>query len=171
MIDTIYLDMDGVLADFDKRYTELFGAQPDLIKKKNWNENWNTFVKGGNFRVLDWYPRAEEFLRGIEDLVEEYYDENAIWINVEILSSSGGEEMYEDISNQKKQWLLNRGILYRANIVPGKRFKSEYASTHSILIDDTESVIEDFNNAGGNALLYTGNVEKTLSDLRDLLFT
>jgi hypothetical protein len=37
MIDTIYLDMDGVIADFDKHYSSIYGCNcRDDPNKHNW---------------------------------------------------------------------------------------------------------------------------------------
>ena len=42
----IYLDMDGVLTDFEKKYEELFGVRPDEVqaRTKHFWENWQEFV-------------------------------------------------------------------------------------------------------------------------------
>ena len=46
MITKIYLDMDGVLCDFEKRYKKLFDELPEYSRRnKEWSENWTTFVE------------------------------------------------------------------------------------------------------------------------------
>jgi hypothetical protein len=144
MIEKIYLDMDGVLTDFEKRYIELFGAAAYTFAKKPklWNSNWIQFVEEKHFETLDWFPGGKELLSTVIKT----------GIPFEILSSSGGEDFYEDIKSQKINWLVENGIDCPINVVPGKRFKRDYATPTSLIIDDTESVIRNFKEAGGNAI-------------------
>jgi hypothetical protein len=155
----IYLDLDGVLADFDKRYFHLFNETPGETRdKKNFNPNWKTFVLGKNFESLDWFPGAQDLLQYVSDL----------GVTVEILSSSGGERFQGEVTAQKLKWLADHGIHFKANIVPGRKLKKNYAHTHAILIDDTPDVIEDFNRAGGNGILHT-SFDDTLPKLKRIL--
>ena len=61
-ITKIYLDMDGVLSDFNKRYKEIFkqNAASSRERGEKHDDNWNTFVDGKNFETLDWYPGGKE---------------------------------------------------------------------------------------------------------------
>jgi hypothetical protein len=74
---------------------------------------------------------------------------NSLDIPKEICSSTAYEETYEDIKAQKEKWLKDHKIKWKANFVPGKRYKYKFATPSSIIIDDTYSVIEDWNEAGG----------------------
>jgi len=45
-ISKIYLDMDGVICDFHKRYTELFGTLPERDdKSKTFHKNFDKFIE------------------------------------------------------------------------------------------------------------------------------
>lgn len=156
----IYLDMDGVLCDFDKRYFHLFNETPHETRdKKNFNPNWKEFVLGGNFATLDWFPGAKELLKFIATIPN---------VDVEILSSSGGERFQSTVTVQKLKWLEDHGVKYKANIVPGRKLKKNYAHEHAILIDDTPDVVEDFNHAGGNGILHK-SAEDTIPKLKKIL--
>ena len=49
-ISMIYLDMDGVIADFTKRYKELYRMEPkDAEKKKQFDKFFNEFIATGQF--------------------------------------------------------------------------------------------------------------------------
>ena len=79
----IYLDMDGVLTDFEKKYEELFGVRPIEVKHrtKHFWENWQTFIQGENFVHLEKHKDADKLLSFVTSLR----------VPVEILSSSGGQ--------------------------------------------------------------------------------
>ena len=51
-------------------------------------------------------------------------------------------------------WLQTHGITFTPNFVPGKKYKYKYAAPDKIIIDDTESVIEDWRKAGGIGILH-----------------
>jgi len=158
----LYLDLDGVLANFETRYHELFGqSSKEGRDKKEFGNNWPNFVKGENFANLDKWPGADQLLYFVERL-RIFHD-----VKVEILSSSGGEKFHNEVSEQKTRWLKTHNIHYKTNFVPGRIHKSKYATPYSVLIDDTPDVIDNFNNAGGIGILHT-NLEKTLERLRDI---
>jgi hypothetical protein len=75
-------------------------------------------------------------------------------VPTQILSSTANEERYDDISKQKMIWLQTHGITFNPIFVPGKRHKYKYAAPDKIIIDDTESVIDDWRKAGGIGILH-----------------
>ena len=166
MISKIYLDMDGFLTNFEKRYEELFGMKPSDVDRHSresyfW-DNWEAFVRGGNFETLDMLPDAEvllNFARLIQKTME---------IPVEILSSSGGDKFHETVTLQKKEWLRKHGIDFYPNIVNGGSRKALFALPDSVLIDDTERVINGFVKAGGIGILHTSACD-TIERMKPLL--
>lgn len=145
-IDKVFIDMDGVIADFEKRYFEKFGVTPETTRnKKNFGNYFDTFINDGEFAKLDKMPDT--------DLLISYL--NSLSIPKEILSSTASPEWHSMIAPQKYFWLNKNKISYPANFVPGKKHKSKYATPDSVLIDDTESVIEAWNKAGGIGILHT----------------
>lgn len=156
---TLYLDLDGVLADFTKRYIELYDEHPDETRgRKNFSKNWAHFIEDRNFATLDKFPGCDTLLYYVSEL------EKNRGINVQILSSSGGEQFHHMVEAQKKLWLISNGLFYKRNIVSSRKLKKNYATPHSILIDDTEDVIADFNEAGGIGILHK-NVADTIKTL------
>lgn len=152
--------MDGVLCDFEKRFTELYGKDAlGARDRKNFTTNWPNFIMDGNFESLEWFPGGKELL----DFIQNETD----W-EVEILSSSGGEKFHSEVAAQKVVWLCDKGIPYKANIVPGRKYKTAYATPETILIDDTEDIIVNFNAAGGVGILHK-DINETLAKLRTLL--
>ena len=152
--------MDGVLCNFEKRFTELYGKDAlGARDRKNFTTNWPNFIMDGNFESLEWFPGGKELL----DFIQNETD----W-EVEILSSSGGEKFHSEVAAQKVVWLCDKGIPYKANIVPGRKHKTAYATPETILIDDTEDIIVNFNAAGGLGILHK-DANETLAKLRTLL--
>lgn len=158
----IFLDMDGVLTDFEKRYVEKYGEFPkDLDKRRQhfW-DNWKKFVDDREFETLDKHAHCDELLQTVAMFASR-------GIPVEILSSSGGGYSHEIVAEQKKTWLKKHGIDYHANIVPGGGHKRKFASAWNILVDDTESVITRYRGAGGTAIHHT-DIKETIKRLHEL---
>lgn len=152
----IYLDMDGVIADFEKRYEALYHMHPrEAEKHQQFNKFFDEFIATKQFATLDLMPGA---VVGMNYL-------NTLGIPVEILSSTASQERYDAISKQKRTWLQINNITYKENFVPGKRFKYQFATPDSVIIDDTESVIRDWRKAGGIGILHK-DWSTTISILR-----
>ena len=85
-----------------------------------------------------------------------------------MLTSSGGQKHHNEVARQKKVWLKKMGIAYKPNVVPGRKYKTEYAAEGVVLIDDTEEIINNFNAAGGIGIHHT-DVNITVKTLQSLL--
>jgi hypothetical protein len=142
MISKIYLDMDGVVADFHKRYVDLFKMTPtESREQKEFHPHWKEFILTNQFASLDWWYDGQELLDYIKTIDSK--------VQIEMLTSSGGLKYHDQVKEQKLHWLKEKGITYKANVVAGRRKKAEYATPDVILVDDTLDVIESFNAAGG----------------------
>lgn len=151
--------MDGVICDFEKRFVDLYGEDAlKLRDRKNFTKFWPEFIKTKQFEELEWFPGGQELLKYLKQYS----------VEIEILSSSGGVKHHDLVKEQKKVWLKKNGIVYKPNIVPGRKRKKEYAKKDIILIDDTEDVVADFNRAGGIGILHK-DVKETIKTLETLL--
>lgn len=155
----IYLDMDGVLADFNGRFEQLFGERPveQYAKAKHFYNHWDEFVETEQFRTLEVLTGAVELMNLCDSLE----------VPVEILSSTSNEKYHEKVAPQKLEWLEKNGITYKPNFVPGGTKKANHAEPWSILIDDSRHVVDTYRAAGGTAILHE-NFEKTKEQLLKL---
>ena len=139
---TLYLDMDGVLCNFDKAYRAL---DPDKTDRKKFREAVLTY---NIFEDLEFMPDAQELLNYVSKLEG---------INIEILTSMGtfDAQQGQAAKYQKMHWLNKKNIPYKPNFVRTKEEKSQYATENSILVDDSTGCIKPFNAKGGHGILHT----------------
>jgi predicted protein tyrosine phosphatase len=151
--------MDGVLCNFEKRYTELYGHVSEQVRRSEFRKNFDDFIKTKQFANLELMDDGLELIVRL----------NSLTIPKQILSSTAYDEVWETISEQKKHWLNQYQVKWPDPIfVPGKRHKYKYAQPDTIIIDDTLSVIEDWEKAGGIAIHHR-NTSTTLEHLKSIL--
>jgi len=156
MINKIFVDMDGVLADFNSRFVELFGHPPSESRNK-FGQHWRTLVDDKHFENFDLHEGATELVEFLNSVKHR--------ADIAILSSSGGFKDHASVQSQKIKWLCKNNIVFPAIIVPGRWYKKGFASITSFLIDDTKDVCEDFEFAGGLVSLHT-NAKETIDKLK-----
>jgi len=145
-ISKIYLDMDGVIADFDNRYKQLYKIYPsEADTYKVFDSFFAQFIADEQFAKLDLLPDAVELIEYLKTLS----------IPTEILSSTSSERRDADIRKQKLEWLDKHGITFPVNLVPGKRFKKDYSNSSVLLIDDTSVNIDQWRREGGIGILHS----------------
>lgn len=151
----LYLDMDGVLANFHKAYRVY---DPEFDRKKFRQAVMDYKI----FEDLEPMPNAMALLAFVETLD----------VDIEILTSMGTFDTVQgaEAKRQKLVWLKKHGIPYPANFVRTKSEKAKYASPFSILIDDSIGCITPFNEARGHGILYEDSSQKdSLLQLRNLV--
>lgn len=140
VINQVYLDMDGVLTNFDVETVR------ELQDKGEWKDKgFPTFVKKKGFEHLG--------MLGDAKLLVHYLQNTGVKIS--ILSSAGSAgSMYPEVVKQKKEWLKKHGLDFPTIIVEHKEMKKDYAKKHALLIDDTKQNCKDFKEAGGRAICH-----------------
>jgi len=138
---TLYLDMDGVLADFNKEYLK---HDPQKADRKRFR---SAVIDDKIFEKLDFMPDTEELLNHVSKLHD---------VKIEILTSMGTHDPFQGnaAKEQKLTWLEKHNIPYRANFVRSKSEKAQYATPTSILIDDSPGCIGPFIEKGGHGILH-----------------
>jgi len=146
----IYVDMDGVIADFDQSIVDIFGEE---YSNKIANEFWKkTCVEAEVFRKM---PPIQEGIDMIDSLIG--------LGQVCFMTSTGGMPHHIDIAKQKLDWLHAHGlgdlpVAFCMNTAG----KGLYAQRRAILIDDRSKVCTEWNLKGGQAILFTRDAVKEI---------
>jgi 5'-nucleotidase len=151
----LFLDLDGVFADFEAHYLECFGAH---CSEHDDDELWaNIDAHGTFFLDLPMCPGAAEFLETVKHL------------NPAILTACPKTNTSLH-ATQKRQWAYkNMPGLSIFTVVGGKNKAQFVKSYRDILIDDFEKNCSAWRAAGGLAIQHDGDFERTTTKLRYLM--
>lgn len=148
----IYLDMDGVIADFDCFFKCSFGVLPSQVSSE---ERWQRVVEHPNY----W---ADLPKKNDADKLVNYLREYGFTILTGVPVIGGKKAEVE-----KKIWLKKHYGMDKDIICCLGREKSKFCRTGDILIDDWAPNIERWIQAGGIGILHT-SIENTLEQLKQL---
>jgi DNA-binding Lrp family transcriptional regulator len=158
----IYLDMDGVVADFDKRFTDLAGMGPSEFEEKYGKNAFWDFIDEGDNKLVFWIgipPMSDA--KQLVDFVSNY--------DYEMLTAP----------SLKKQSVMGKGLWMKnqtnKGLFPFKpkvnyksaKNKKDFAAPNHILIDDREDNINSWIAAGGIGILHT-SASSTINQLKKL---
>lgn len=150
----VYVDMDGVLTDFDKAVRAIGGERglPDDASKEDTDQMFKRIDEAGPefWSGMDWMPGAKKLWEKIR-------------LFNPVLLSSPGDLRY---AKRGKQDWVNKNI-------PGvtlylDKDKYQWAERDAVLIDDSAKNIGAWRQAGGIGILHE-NPEKTEIELLSLL--
>ncbi len=159
----IYLDMDGVIADFNTRFKDLSGIEPREFESKYGRKAFWDFIDEEN-KIKFWVGIPP--MPGASELVS-YISKH----DYEILTAPS---IKDQSRLGKNLWVRN----HVGDIFPSKpkvtfKFSKEKhkvkqnLSQFDILIDDRQSIIDNWNNAGGFGILYQ-STPQAIADLKKL---
>lgn len=156
----LYVDLDGVLTDFDRQFYELTGTLPTDFKTihgpKTDDAKWTKVEKDGGLYFwshMYWMPDGRKLWDYIKGK------------NVEILSAPSRHVTNSELG--KKLWckrFLGKDIPLNLEYAQNKH---KFAGPHNILIDDMEENVNDWRNKGGIAILHK-SADDTISKLKEL---
>ena len=152
----IYSDMDGVLTDFDKSFEKYSkGIPPREYEKKFGKDGFWKLIDGegkvGFWVGMPWMEDAKQYW----DYIKNY--------DVELLSSPSRSETSR---LGKRLWVRNNMPGIKLTLAQAYN-KKNYAEPNHILIDDRESNIEQWREAGGIGILHTSAAD-TINQLKAL---
>jgi|SRR5579859_1686753 len=165
-VNTIYVDLDGVLADFDKFVLENVGRTFQHQVKNLAQEDaemWN-FLKGVPQLYLNLEPTA--YAHQLWNHIMSF------GANVEILTAIPRRTFITEAEQNKRDWVARHiDPRVKVNIGPFSADKWKFAKPADILIDDRSDNIQQWINDGfGIGLLhYYTNHENTITKLTDIV--
>ena len=153
MIKTIYLDMDGVLADFDKHFENLYGISPKGYEAKHGQiAFWRTIYKTPRyFEDIPINPKVYDIINMCK----------ALTLDVCILSSPSSTNQPLCMLGKRKWIDKHLGVDFPAIF---EKHKEKYAEPTALLVDDYDKQINNFTNAGGRAFKYDMNKHEEFED-------
>ena len=150
----IYLDMDGVIVDFDKRFESMFGMPPrefenNFGKDKFWEK---IDAKGvGFWRGMDWMPGGQQLYNRVAK-----HDHALLSSPSRSKTSKIGKHMWKKDNTPNTKLILAQSFN-----------KKNYADKSNILIDDRADNIQQWKDAGGIGILYQ-SAEQVMKELDKL---
>lgn len=148
----VFLDLDGVFADFDARVKRLTGKHPNQLDRPRL---WKMINSDKRFFA------ELELIEGCLLLWEATRDLEPVFLT--------GAPSSRAFQEQKREWVSRIfGPEFTVHVVP-KRRKPEFSGPHKVLIDDTPENIERWIAAGGHGILHTGDHASTVQALQRLL--
>jgi hypothetical protein len=144
----IFVDMDRVIADFDKKVCEFNNIPLEFFVNLDWKDKdpyWNNVQKSGKimnfFANMDWCPNGRNLLQWLKD-------HN---LNYTLLTRPTKPPTTHECIAGKKYWLTKHGV---TNPVIFEFDKEKYAGNGNILIDDHSGNIEKWIKANGIGIHY-----------------
>ena len=157
---TLYLDMDGVVADFDEYAARTLGIPPSsgIYPEEVW---YKLASNARLYRDLIKTPYADQLVDECKDLAatKEY---NLLFLTAVPKGNDVKWAFYD-----KVVWAQNYFPGIPVHFGPFSKDKWQHCRPSDILIDDRLSNIEEWRVAGGIAIHHT-NIEATLYELSRL---
>ena len=160
----LFVDLDGVLVDFEKHAREVFNNCPtsweqNKGKGKFWKDVTRSCKEGNPF-FLAMDPMHDAFQ--LWNYIKKY--------NPRILSATGSLHVVPNAKYEKREWVrkhLGDTTAGTAVLVQSAVDKAQYAAPHHILIDDRDKAIDPWIAAGGIGILHT-SANTTIKRLKEL---
>ena len=170
---TLFVDMDGVLVDFDKGYKDLTGMSTAHADAQGRDEFWNLYrnsLEQKDIPEKDYWSNLSWMSDGqtLWNYVKSYnpYILTAPSVNFDLPKEQRYKREFNQSMQGKLDWVQRldnmRNIYFRA-----AKFKSDMAGPNKILIDDRKDTIDRWNAAGGIGILHT-SAANTIEQLKKL---
>ena len=160
---TIYLDMDGVVADFDAKAVEIIGySHPPFTRFPE--EDWRKILNYPRFyRDL---PLCKDAKHLVTTVLHIAHQKN---MDVKFLSALPRDNDFPWAAYDKVLWAQEHFPMIPVWIGPYSDDKQIRSQPGEVLIDDRKINIEQWSAKGGFAILHSGDVDATLVKLKEFL--
>jgi hypothetical protein len=152
---TLYIDMDGVLVDFEKSAHKLLGEPITATNKKIYWKKLQSLGENGALEFwtsMDWMPNGKKLWNFCSQFNP-------------IILSSPGHTMRTLIEKGKEVW-IQKNMSPKPGKVLFETDKEKYANPKAIIIDDRSKVIDPWRSAGGIGIHYQDkNIDNVIAEL------
>lgn len=160
---TIFLDMDGVVADFDKYANEILGYSTPGGKRYP-PDDWAKISANPRFYYeLDSCPNANLLVDTVTDIAK------LAGHDVKFLTAIPRNNDVPWCFTDKIAWAQERWPNIPVWFGPYSNDKQVHCVPGDILIDDRDDNIYAWNAAGGYGLLYQNNIDHIIKELKNLV--
>ena len=159
---TIYLDMDGVVADFDEYAARTLGLPPSegIYPDEVW---YNLASNSRLYRDLKLCDGANLLVNAMKIIAQE----NDLDLKFLTAVPKGNDVPWAFYD--KVEWARLHFSDIPVMFGPFSKDKHVHCKPGDILIDDRRSNIEEWNAAGGNAILYKGDAHDAINKVKQVL--
>jgi hypothetical protein len=163
MKKSIYIDMDGVVADWESLARSILGHQPKDINGRWPDAEWQKVKAVDHFYYqLATMARAEEMIA----LARRFRDELGWRLNM--LTALPHDDSHPEAAADKYEWIDERWPDIPVRLGPYSHDKWRHARPGDILVDDRPSNIQEWREAGGIAVHVTADYALALAELEQL---
>lgn len=159
---TIWLDMDGVFADFEVVASEILGRKVGWGINDLLDEDWSTLQKVPNlYRNLPVMPGSTDLMEAVLNLQDEF--------EIKFLTAIPRVKTIPSARQDKTDWIDENFPGIPVEFGPFSKDKWKHAKFLDILIDDKPSnVLEWVSKGNGISILHEGiDFEKTIRLLKE----
>jgi len=160
----VFLDCDGVLADFDAYASEILGIHPREYERRKHNdaELWaKLYAVEDYFFKLPKMHDADELVAGVE----------AMGFEPVILTGVPSHEGSDWAIDQKTRWAQVHFPHLSIICCKSKdKFQAMVPGLHNVLIDDWDKHMHVWQEAGGTFILHT-SAAKSLDELENVVYS
>tara|TARA_R110000868_G_scaffold243292_1_gene499218 strand:- start:2057 stop:2557 length:501 start_codon:yes stop_codon:yes gene_type:complete len=161
---TIFLDMDGVVADFDTFASNLLGRPVGWHDSKHdlTTEEWAKLSSVDRlYYQLPLMPDATKLVAYVKSLSTRF--------QIGFLTAVPRRTTMPSARDDKQAWVDKYFPGMRMDIGPYSHDKQKWCTPGDILVDDRPSNIAEWKAAGGIAIYHTGDVDGTIKELNRII--
>jgi 5'(3')-deoxyribonucleotidase len=161
---TIFLDMDGVVADFDTFVSNLLGRPIGWNDSKQdlTDEEWEKLASVDRlYYQLPLMPDATKLVAYVKSLSTRF--------NVGFLTAVPRRSTIPSARDDKQAWVDKYFPGMKMDIGPYSHHKQKWCTPGDILVDDRPSNIEQWSAVGGIAIYHIGDVDATIKRINEVV--
>jgi 5'(3')-deoxyribonucleotidase len=158
MSKILYLDLDGVLADFDEHASHLIAKSGKKIVTDS--DFYDVITEDEHFFFnLKPTPYAFKLWEAAHKVSD----------NIQILTALPSGQAFKNVMVDKRRWVAKHfSRTIKVNFGPFSHDKWKHAKRGDILVDDKKSNIEEWRRLGGGIGILHYNYETTINKLMSL---